>query len=95
MLYFAASDLKEGRALTIQKSLTHVAPILKPRRAVAPVKVSNPGDAAKPFFCPNTKTAKSMRKFKIEYKFGCWVAEDEFGNSVWALTKSQLRKAFR
>lgn len=95
MLQFAASDLKEGRALTIQKSLTHVIPLLKPRRAVAPVKVSNPGDAAKPFFCPNTKTAKSMRKFKIEYKFGCWVAEDEFGNSVWALTKSQLRKAFR
>lgn len=36
-----------------------------------------------------------MRRFKIEFKYGCWVAEDEFGNSVWALTKSQLRKAFR
>lgn len=94
MLQFAASDLKEGRALPSEVT-HHVAPILKPRRAVAPVKVSNPGDAAKPFFCPNTKTAKSMRKFKIEYKFGCWVAEDEFGKSVWALTKSQLRKAFR
>ena len=38
---------------------------------------------------------KTMRRFKIEFKYGCWVAEDEFGNSVWALTKSQLRKAFR
>ena len=38
---------------------------------------------------------KTMRRFKIEFKYGCWVAEDEFGNSVLALTKSQLRKAFR
>ena len=36
-----------------------------------------------------------MRRFKTEFKYGCWVAEDEFGNSVLALTKSQLRKAFR
>ena len=35
-----------------------------------------------------------MRKFKIEYKFGCWVAEDQFGSSIWALSKSQLRKVF-
>ena len=36
-----------------------------------------------------------MRRFKTEFKYCCWVAEDEFGNSVWALTKSQMRKAFR
>ena len=33
-----------------------------------------------------------MRKFKIENKFGCLVAEDEFGYSIWALSESQLRK---
>lgn len=36
-----------------------------------------------------------MRHFKVEFKYGCWVAEDAFGNSIWALSKSQLRKALR
>lgn len=36
-----------------------------------------------------------IHKFKIEFKYGCWVAEDEFGNQVWSLSKSALRKAFR
>ena len=36
-----------------------------------------------------------MRRFKTEFKYECWVAEDVFGNSVRALTKTSSRKAFR
>lgn len=30
---------------------------------------------------------------RICFMYGCWVAEDMFGNQVWSLTKNQLMKA--
>lgn len=30
---------------------------------------------------------------RITFMYGCWIAEDMFGNQVWSLTRNQLMKA--
>lgn len=35
-----------------------------------------------------------MRKFTIYQAYGAWVAEDNYGNTIWALSRSELLRLF-
>lgn len=34
-----------------------------------------------------------MHKFMIREAYGAWVAEDAFGNTIWALTREELLRS--